>query len=181
MTPRTLEHLRVRRATTADAGLLASLAATTFVETFRADNSVEDMAAYVAETFGEDIQRRELDDPRNVVLLAEREGVGVGYAMLRDGDVPDCVPHDGAIEISRLYATARAIGSGVGRTLMAACLAEAATLGKRTIWLGVWERNARAIAFYERWSFRDVGAHGFQLGSDRQTDRVMCRAVEDPR
>jgi GNAT superfamily N-acetyltransferase len=169
--------LRLRRAGPDDAIMVCALAASTFVDTFGADNTPEDMAAYAAAAFGDAIQRAELADERNCVFIAEREGQVVGYALLHDGGVSSCVPAVGAIEISRLYATASAIGTGVGAALMSACLSEAAARGKRTVWLGVWERNARAIAFYERWGFRDQGSQIFQLGRDRQTDRVMARSV----
>jgi ribosomal protein S18 acetylase RimI-like enzyme len=60
---------------------------------------------------------------------------------------------------------------------MQRCLDEVRDRGRATVWLGVWERNARAIAFYTRWQFADVGSHSFLLGTDRQTDRVMARSV----
>jgi len=49
--------------------------------------------------------------------------------------------------------------------------------GHDAIWLGVWERNGRAQAFYRKWNFRAVGQHVFQLGSDPQRDILMQRAV----
>lgn len=170
----------VRRAVAADAPLLARLAAETFAETFAADNDPRDMAAYAASAFGEALQGAELRSADNTVLIAERDGDAVGYAMLRRGVPPACVPTADALEIARLYAVRRAIGSGVGAALMQACLAEAAASGRTTLWLGVWERNLRAIDFYRRWEFRDVGAQGFQLGADLQTDRVMMRRVAEP-
>lgn len=84
-----------------------------------------------------------------------------------------------AIEIARLYAGKRWIGAGIGALLMQSCLREARARDKDTIWLGVWERNARAIAFYRRWDFADVGSQSFQLGGDLQSDRVMARRVAD--
>ena len=60
---------------------------------------------------------------------------------------------------------------------MRASLDAARSAGHRTIWLGVWERNARAISFYERWVFEKVGDHVFRLGSDDQTDLIMARPV----
>ena len=60
---------------------------------------------------------------------------------------------------------------------MRACLDEAQSAGHETIWLGVWERNARAQAFYKKWDFRAVGEHMFQLGSDTQRDILMERAL----
>src|SRR5215218_6648828 len=162
-------RIALRRATPADAARLAA-----FADTFGAQNRPEDMAAYLAEAFGEAAQRAELTDPRFTVFLAELDGELAGYAMLREGPAPPCVPDASAIEIARLYAGRRWIGAGLGTLLMQRCLVEAASRGRRTIWLGVWERNARAICFYQRWHFTIVGSQPFQLGSDRQNDRVMA-------
>jgi ribosomal protein S18 acetylase RimI-like enzyme len=169
--------IALRRATAADAARVAAFAATAFVDTFAPNNRPEDMATYVAEAFGEPQQRAELTDPQCTVFLAERDGEIVGYAMLRDGPPPSCVPDPSAIEIVRLYAGQRWIGAGIGALLMQRCLVEAASRSRRTIWLGVWERNVRAIGFYQRWHFTIVGSQSFQLGSDRQNDRIMARRV----
>ena len=170
-------NLALRRASAADAARVAAFAAAAFADTFAAHNRPEDMAAYLAASFGEPLQRAELTDPQCTVFLAERDGEIVGYAMLREGPVPACVHDASAIEIARLYADQRWIGAGIGALLMQRCLVEAASRGRRTIWLGVWERNVRAIGFYQRWHFSIVGSQPFQLGSDRQNDRVMSRRV----
>jgi diamine N-acetyltransferase len=175
--PATTSAIGLRRATPADAGPLATFAAGAFTDTFGAQNRPEDMAAYLGEAFSEARQRAELTDPECTVFLAERDGEIVGYAMLRDGTAPACVADGSAIEIARLYAGQRWIGAGIGALLMQRCLVEAASRGRRTIWLGVWERNVRAIGFYQRWHFTIVGSQPFQLGSDRQNDRVMARRV----
>ena len=173
-----ISPITTRRAMPADAALLASLAERTFTDTFGPANTDEDMALYVAGAFSVEMQRAELEDARNRVVFAERDGDVVGYAMLRDGPSPDAVPGN-AIEIMRLYAATSLIGSGVGATLMHSCLAAASSEGKDVVWLGVWERNARAIAFYSRWGFVDVGFITFTLGRDVQTDRVMMRRLRE--
>lgn len=173
----TESSIALRRAGSADAASLACFAARAFTDTFATQNTPEDMATYLADAFGESQQRAELTDPRCTVFLAERDGEIVGYAMLRDGPTPDCVTDTSAIEIARLYAGQRWIGAGIGALLMQRCLVEAAARGRRTIWLGVWERNTRAIGFYQRWHFSIVGSQPFQLGRDRQNDRVMTRRV----
>lgn len=177
MTPAAAPRITTRTASPADAALLATLGAATFRDTFAVDNTPEDMALYLAEAFGESAQGAELADEANVVLIAEDEGEAVGYAMLRLGAAPSGVAGRDAIEIARLYAVERMIGAGVGAALMRRCLHEAAARGNDVIWLGVWERNARAIAFYTRWGFEDVGRQSFVLGHDHQTDRVMARRV----
>lgn len=172
--------LVIRQATPSDARTLASFAAEAFADTFAPDNTPEAMAAYLGEAFGEARQRAELSDPVCTVLLAERDGEVMGYAMLRDGALPSgatSVELGNSMEIARLYSGRRWIGTGVGAALMQDCLDLAAAHGRDWIWLAVWERNARAIAFYSRWGFTDVGSQFFQLGGDRQIDRIMARPV----
>jgi len=172
--------LRIRVATEEDAARIAAFGAQGFHDTFAADNRPEDMAAYLAQTFGERQQRAELRDPRSTYLLVERDGDAevAGYARVLASETPTCVPVRPAVEIARLYSRRDLIGQGIGAALMTACLAHARTLGARAVWLGVWERNTRAIAFYERWGFRQVGTYPFVLGADVQTDHIMAREIE---
>jgi diamine N-acetyltransferase len=155
----------LRRATPADAARLAELGARTFIETFGADNRPEDMAMYVGRTYGEAQQRRELSDPDHVALLVEEGEVLIAFAQLhRDGD---------AIEIARFYVDRPWHGRGIAQRLMDAVLELARDERARRVWLAVWERNPRAIAFYTKCGFRDAGTQPFLLGVDLQTDRVM--------
>ena len=167
----------IRRATERDADLLAELGATTFYESFAAQNTPENMTAYLAATFVPEQQRAELADPRNTFLIAENDGVAIGYAHLRTGKPPACVSDPNAIELVRLYVSSTLQGSGIGGRLMDACLTEARRSGYQTIWLGVWQQNTRAQAFYNRWNFSKVGEHVFQLGDDRQMDWLMERSL----
>ena len=45
------------------------------------------------------------------------------------------------------------------------------------LWLGVWEHNLRAIAFYRKCGFVQCGAQPFLLGTDLQTDWDMNRTL----
>lgn len=167
----------MRRAGFIDAELLSELGARTFSETFGADNTPEDMAAYIATSFSLAGMEAELNDSRSTFLVAEIDGVAVGYARLLAGDVSESVEGDRPIELVRLYVSAEWHGRGVGEGLMRSCIAEARGQGYRTLWLGVWERNSRARAFYRKWAFHEIGKHIFQLGADRQTDVLMERSV----
>jgi ribosomal protein S18 acetylase RimI-like enzyme len=132
---------------------------------------------YMAASFGEAIQRAELADPDTTVFFAERGDDTVGYVMLRERKPPASVGLEDALEIARFYARRRAIGSGVGGTLMQRAIAEAAGRGKDAVWLAVWERNERALRFYESWGFHRSGTQPFLLGTDLQTDLVMVRRI----
>jgi GNAT superfamily N-acetyltransferase len=167
----------IRQASAGDAELLAELGARTFCETFAADNSPENMAAYLASSFGPVLQATELAEAESLFLIAEVDGIAAGYAKLRPGDAPHGVTDDNPIELVRLYVSREWLGRGVGAALMRACIDEAKRQGHHTIWLGVWEHNDRARAFYSKWNFRDVGRHIFQLGDDPQTDILMERSL----
>lgn len=169
--------LTIRRANPEDAGLLAELGARTFSETFAADNSPEDMAAYLAASFSPAQQTAELADPATTFFIAEVGGLAAGYAQLHVGEAAEGVEGSKPVELVRLYVSREWFGRGVGEALMRACVEEARRAGHGTIWLGVWEQNGRAQAFYRKWDFRAVGEHVFQLGSDSQRDIVMERAL----
>jgi len=167
----------VRRANPDDASLLTDLGARTFYDTFAPDNTPENMEAYLASSFHVSVQTEELADPESTFLIAEIAGTPAGYAKLHSGEPLEEIKGAKAVELVRLYASHEWLGRGIGEALMRACLDEARRAGHETIWLGVWERNARARAFYRKWNFREVGEHPFPLGSDIQRDILMERPV----
>lgn len=167
----------IRRATVADAPMLAGLAERTFRDTFAEYNDPSDMDAYVAEALTAVQFAAEIADPDNVWFVAEVDGSPAGYAKVQSGPAHESVTGAAPIEISRLYAEHRFHGHGVGRSLIDACFDEARGQHAWTVWLGVWEHNARAIAFYEKCGFTRCGAKTFVLGKDVQTDAVMSRSL----
>ena len=176
----------IRHATAEDAGRLALASARFFAQTFGPDNRPEDMAAYVAGAFSVDRQAAEIRDPESTIWIAEvRESAAprkappqlIGYVQLRQRRRVAPVDAQQPAELARLYVDRDWLGRGVGAALIETCLNAAQASGADVVWLGVWERNARAIAFYEKYGFRRVGEQAFQLGSDRQTDLVMARPL----
>ena len=119
----------------------------------------------------------ELADPHATFLIAEIEGAPAGYAKLLASDAPNCVKGDAPIEIVRLYVDQKFHGSGIAHTLMQACFNHAIQAAHQTIFLGVWEHNPRAIAFYRKWEFEIVGSHVFQMGDVAQNDYWMARKI----
>lgn len=169
--------IAIRTAGIDDAPVITELGARTFYETFAEQNTSENMKAYLAKSFGVEKQAMELADGTSIFLIAEIDGAPAGYAMMIHGSRSATVSGAHPMEIARIYALREWIGRGVGAALMRACLEESAKRGCDTIWLGVWEHNPRAIAFYRKWGFVEVGTQPFQLGDDPQTDVVMQRAV----
>ena len=174
----TLDTIRLRRATTADARLLAELAARLFEDTFGPDNDPEDMRAYLAGAFSEEKQLAELADEERAVWLAlDSAGRAIGYAVMRRGTHSNGIVAERPAEVQRIYADRSWHGRGTGRALMSACMEQARAWGCDVLWLAVWERNPRAIAFYEKSGFRKVGRQTFLLGRDVQHDDVMAQTI----
>jgi GNAT superfamily N-acetyltransferase len=155
---------------------MAVLARTTFYDTFASTNDASDMALHLERAYGVPQQSAEIGDPDIISLLVEDNGEAVAYAQMRLHHAPDCVSGPEPIELWRFYVERRWHGKGVAQQLMERVKDEARQRAK-TLWLGVWEHNARARAFYEKCGFVDVGAHVFLFGTDPQTDRVMAVAL----
>jgi diamine N-acetyltransferase len=164
----------IRRAIASDAEALARLATRTFSDTFARDNRPEDMVVYIAASHSPALQLAEITSPHFTTLLACTDEP-IAFAQLKRGPAPACVTVPHSVELHRFYVDHAWHGRGVAAQLMHAVLAEAKAAGTATVWLGVWERNPRAIAFYRKCGFVDVGTQAFHLGSDVQTDRLMVR------
>jgi len=167
----------IRRADSDDAETLLKFAARTYYETFSPVNTPENMQAYMANAFTLPQFKLELRDPRAAFLLAEIDGQLSGYAKLLAEKAPECVTGGAPIELVRFYIDQAWQGSGLASALMVACLSEAKNGGFKTIYLGVWEKNLRAQAFYHKWNFVRVGEHTFQMGDDPQVDWWMMRPL----
>ncbi len=167
----------LRHAELSDAETLLELAARTYYETFSPVNTPENMKAYMESAFTLPLLQEEMRDPRAIFLLVEIDGRLCGYAKLLADKPPDCITDQNAIELVRFYVDRSWHGSGLASTLMEVCLDEAKKRGFKTMYLGVWERNFRAQAFYRKWNFVRVGEHVFQMGDDPQIDWWMMLEV----
>jgi diamine N-acetyltransferase len=165
--------MNIRYGTTGDAERLSELGAKTFYETFAKDNTPENMNAYLKRSFSPEIQFNELSQRDVIFLIAEVEGNMTGYAQLILNSQDEAIKAARPLEIRRIYASAEYLGRGVGKELMQATIREARQRGCDCLWLGVWEKNQRAVDFYKKWGFRQVGTHIFSVGDDPQNDFVM--------
>jgi ribosomal protein S18 acetylase RimI-like enzyme len=168
----------VRSATIEDVPTLVNLGAKTFLDTFAMHNTEENMKLYVDKTFTNDQITKEVTDPATMFLIAYDGDTNVGYAKMKMGEIPAGIDSTKAIEIERIYSTQEYVGKRVGQSLMQACINIAKGQGCEVIWLGVWEHNPRAIAFYEKWGFKKFGSHPFLLGTDLQTDLLMKKNLK---
>ena len=174
--------ITTRRGTPGDAAALHHLAARTFSLACPPGTRQSDMDAFVARHLSTERFADYLADPNRILLIAESDGVPVGYSMLVSGpiadpDVRSVVDDPSSVELSKFYVLLDSHGSGIAGELMAATLAAAAATGARTCWLGVNQKNARAAKFYRKHGFDVVGTKRFLVGEQWHDDHVRVRPL----
>jgi len=169
--------LVIREATTEDAPLIADISHQTFYETFVAYNTKEDMDKFLSQQFTKGKLIMEVGAKENTFLLAYNDSEIAGYVKIRDERVPLSMGSVAALEIARIYALSSQIGKGIGSLLMQSCIGIANQRKKEWLWLGVWEKNQRAIDFYTKWGFEKFDETDFLLGDDLQKDWLMKKKI----
>ncbi|MGP1459169.1 MAG: GNAT family N-acetyltransferase [Treponema sp.] len=168
-----MENFTVRRCTPADTARIMYIGELTFRETFADTNTPDDMEDYVRTHFCENRVAEELSAPFSHVYVAECGTETAAYMKLNFPPAQTETGYDGSLEIQRLYVAQKYKRMHIGSALMRQAFAAAQDAALDYIWLGVWEHNAAAQAFYARHGFTRFGEHDFILGADVQTDYLM--------
>lgn len=168
----------VRRASPADAAVLAALGRDTFIESFGHLYTPADLQAFLDESHSAGAYARALAKPDCALWLAELDGRAIGYAQAGACGLPhaDVRPDDG--ELKRLYVRADAQNSGSGRALMDAAMAWLLRDGPRTLWISVWSENPGAQRFYGRYGFIFAGEYEFIVGAQRDREFIYRRPAQ---
>jgi diamine N-acetyltransferase len=169
--------ISIRYVNSDEAPLIADMSRKTFYDTFASFNTAADMEKFMAVQFSREMLINEVGQGGSYFLLASYGNEPAGYAKLKEGETWPAFHGKSAIEITRIYALTEMIGKGIGAALMQASIDHAVKAGKQIIWLGVWEKNEKAIAFYQRWGFVKFGEHDFLLGDDLQHDWLLMKTL----
>lgn len=160
-----------------DLDTLCQLSRQTFSEAFEAANASEPFQAYLDQAFSKEKLQEELAHPLSQFFFAEIHGEAVGYMKLVEDKRPKGGQEGKVLEIRRIYVRQACIGMGVGKTLMEKALELAQVKQVGYVWLGVWEFNPKAIAFYEKWGFKPFGSQEFSMGPEIQNDILMKKEL----
>jgi ribosomal protein S18 acetylase RimI-like enzyme len=172
-----MSAIEIRRAVDDDAPALSILADRTFRAAFADANTPENMQRHCESAYTPAVQLAEIRDPSRETWVVDVEGRLVAYVQLRLDAASQRVPGDRPVEIQRFYVDASFHGAGLAHDLMAHVVTRAQAARSAVLWLGVWERNPRALAFYRKWGFEVVADHIFMVGSDPQRDLIMRRSM----
>jgi diamine N-acetyltransferase len=167
----------VKIADSTDAALIADISRRTFWDSFAGENTPANMEKFMSGEFAREKLMDEVGRPGSIFLLAYQGQVPVGYVKMRESKSPEELSSLRVVEIARLYVEKECKGLGVGKRLMQRCVEIARAQNKQAIWLGVWEHNYPAHAFYQKWGFERFSDHIFILGDDSQTDWLMKKML----
>ncbi|XHR94576.1 GNAT family N-acetyltransferase [Mucilaginibacter sp. UC70_90] len=168
-----MDNIKIVGVTPNDVARLQDISIQTFSETFSAVNSPEDMAQYLNESLSLSKLSDELNNKSSQFYFAVQGEQVIGYLKLNTGQAQTDIKANDALEIERIYVSQAFLGKNIGKLLYEKAVQIAQQAGARYIWLGVWEKNFRAISFYKKNGFVEFDQHVFMLGTDRQIDIMM--------
>lgn len=168
----------IRPCTDSDAIALSTVAAATFLETYAGIVDGKDILYHCGTTHQPASYVRLLADPTRKLFLAEiDEGVApIGFMLMGPPDLPVATDADD-MELTRIYALHRFHGEGLGQAMMDTAIETAKAAGAKRLLLAVYSRNARALAFYGRNGFKQVGTRVFHVGDNGYDDYVLAKTL----
>ena len=167
------EKIELVKLTEADLDELRDISISTFYESFIWYNTEENMQLYIGDFLSHEKLHEELKNPDSTFYFAKIDGKAVGYLKLNRGKAQTDLEDSNGLEIERIYVVKELRGKNIGQILFDKAVQLTREHGHDYLWLGVWEKNAGAIKFYERNGMVKFGTHPFMLGTDLQTDHLM--------
>ncbi|WP_017811256.1 MULTISPECIES: GNAT family N-acetyltransferase [Paenibacillus] len=169
--------IRIRKCTIDDAQQLQQIGYETFDETFRDQNSPENMKAYLEKAFERNQVQQELSNMLSQFFFMYVEDHLAGYLKVNTGEAQSEPMGEDTLEIERIYVRSQFQKRGIGKYVFDKAIEIAMQSGKKQVWLGVWEKNQNAIMFYQKLGFVQTGAHSFYMGDEEQIDLIMVRPL----
>jgi GNAT superfamily N-acetyltransferase len=169
--------MHYRLAVPADALCLSVLGTQVFLDTYATQGIRPAIAREVVEHFSVGAVTGLLASPSITILVAEQAGHLIGFAQLTRGSRHELVPFEPAVELNRLYVQEPFTSKGVGRALLQQAEELAASQGARALWLTAWVGNPRALAFYARQGYEELGASSYVYEGEEYETRVFVKEV----
>jgi len=168
-----IDDLKFVKLNSGDVKELELISKQTYFNAFSAENSPENMQAYLESSLSEEKLLKELKDANSEFYFAEINRKTIGYFKINFGDAQTDLHDPDALELERIYVIKEFQGKKIGQKLLDEVLGIAKKNQMDYLWLGVWEKNEGAIRFYERNGFYVIGSHPFRMGDEIQTDLIM--------
>ena len=169
--------ITIKKCTLEDLHKLQEVGYETFNETFKDQNSPQNMKAYLDGAFNLTQLEKELATTSSQFFFVYLNQDVAGYLKVNTNDAQSEDMGDESLEIERIYVKNQFQKNGIGKHLFNKALEIALEHKLKNIWLGVWEKNENAIAFYKKMGFEQTGAHSFTMGDEEQMDFIMTKTL----
>ena len=167
----------IKRVTTNELIPLKEISIKTFVETFGKDNSPEETKKYIDTNFSDEQMLKEINTKGSIFFIAYLNNKPVAYLKINIGEAQTEKQGNDSLEIQRIYVLSECKGKRIGSLLMKIAEEEAAKFKCKRVWLGVWEHNDGALAFYGKKGYKRFSEHVFMYGNEAQTDYLMEKYI----
>ncbi|MCM3784523.1 GNAT family N-acetyltransferase [Neobacillus mesonae] len=167
----------IKKCTYEDLSLLREMSVETFKDTFQNQNSPENMKAYIDRAFNLKQLEKELSNHSSEFYFIYSNEEMAGYLKLNTNDAQSETMGNDSLEVERIYVRKKFHSQGLGQHLINKAIEIAKERDIEKIWIGVWEKNQNAIAFYKKMEFVQTGAHTFNMGDEEQIDFIMTRTL----
>ncbi|GIN23320.1 GNAT family N-acetyltransferase [Siminovitchia fordii] len=169
--------INIKKCTIEDLRKLQEISYETFNETFKHQNSPENMNAYLEKAFNLNQLKNELSNVCSQFFFVYFHNEVAGYLKVNTNDAQSEKMGDESLEIERIYIKKKFQKHGLGKYLLNKAMEIAMERNKKKIWLGVWEKNENAISFYKKMGFDQNGLHSFYMGDEEQIDFIMTKTI----
>jgi len=170
--------MTIKKCTIEDLRELQKISVETFTETFKDQNSPEHLNAYLERAYNLDQLEQELANRSSQFFFVYLAQEIAGYLKVNSDEAQSEAMGADSLEVERIYVKKKFQKHGLGKQLLNKALEIALKQKKKKIWLGVWEENENAIAFYQKKGFVQTGAHSFYMGDDEQVDLIMSKTIQ---
>jgi ribosomal protein S18 acetylase RimI-like enzyme len=170
-------NVKIEKCSLEDVQRLQEISIETYNETFKEQNSPENMKAYLDKAFTSSRLETELTTPGTEFYMMYIHDEPAGYLKVNINEAQTENMGGDALEIERIYIRHQFHRKGLGKFFMNTAVELALKQKKTMLWLGVWEKNEPAKEFYRKQGFVQTGAHSFFMGDDEQIDFIMTKAL----
>lgn len=168
-----IDSIEIREVRAGEISALVEMAQAAFLQAFTEGNKLENVRAYMLEAFTLAQFQKEFEAEGSQFFVAMLDGKLIGYTKVNEVPSQTDIHDPESLEVARLYVLEDFLGLGLGKKLLDLAISQAKEKNKKYLWLGVWEKNARAIRFYEKNGLEIFGSHPFPFGDEIQTDFLM--------
>jgi diamine N-acetyltransferase len=169
--------INIKKCTLEDLHILQEISYETFNETFKHQNSPENMNAYLEKAFNLNQLEKELSNSSSEFFFIYFNSEVAGYLKINTNNAQSEELGNESLEIERIYIKNKFQKKGLGKHLINKAIKIAIERNKKKIWLGVWEKNEKAIGFYKKIGFVQTDTHSFYMGNEEQTDFIMTKPL----